>query len=165
MLGVFDVFWATFTSGWGFLSVLCLQKSHSFYVQHLWVCSGVHQPAQLRKNHSWGENKLERLNLAGQHLLHTAMQPQFDIELLQQLFLWCFLLGALSRWDQDKTAPVASSGTFLAGPGQGPGVRVGGQESKQVPAMVWAVLCQPLDLLSLTQAQSFPIWRMNFPLF
>lgn len=108
---VFDVFWATFTSGWGSVSPKKPQ----------WPCSICGCAQECISQPSWESwekiNWRLRIGLGStSSTQHTAaMQPQFDIKLLEQLFLRCFLLWAVSRWDI-QTAPVASSGTFLAGP-------------------------------------------------
>ena len=47
----------------------------------------------------------------------------------------------MSTWDRDKTAPLASSETFLAGPStESTCFHVGGQASKQVPKMRFGTL-------------------------
>lgn len=110
----FDVFWATFTPGWGFL-VCCVSPK-----KPQWLCSICGCALECISQPSW--ESWEKINwrlwvwLASTSSTQHTVQPQFDIKLLEQLFLWCFLLWALSRWDWDRTAPVAPSGTFLTDP-------------------------------------------------
>lgn len=109
---------------------------------------------------NWG------LNLAGQHLLHTAHWSCAASLILN--YLSSFSSGAFccELWvggTEIKLLQWLLLELSLLAPGQSPCFHVGGQASKQVPPMVLSVLCQPLELLPPQWSPVLSHWGMNFP--